>query len=70
MTRISHATLHILPGIGHLSPLEAPGDLSDLIRRFATPLAAAMPTQIETLEVSLASGSVIADTGEQVALPR
>lgn len=25
MPRIPHATLHILPGIGHLSPLEAPG---------------------------------------------
>jgi pimeloyl-ACP methyl ester carboxylesterase len=40
MTRIPHATLHILSGIGHLSPLEAPGDLSALIRGFATPLIA------------------------------
>jgi pimeloyl-ACP methyl ester carboxylesterase len=41
MTRIPHATLHILPGIGHLSPLEAPGDLCELISGFATPLIAA-----------------------------
>jgi pimeloyl-ACP methyl ester carboxylesterase len=40
MTRIPHATLHILPGIGHLSPLEAPGKVSELIRAFATPLIA------------------------------
>lgn len=36
MTHIPQATLQILPGIGHLSPLEAPGQLSDLIRAFAT----------------------------------
>lgn len=70
MTRIPHATLHILPDIGHLSPLEAPGDLPDLIRGFATPLAAAMPFPFETSEGSFASGNVIADTGEHVALPR
>lgn len=40
MARIPHATLHILPGVGHLSPLEAPGELSALIRDFATPLIA------------------------------
>lgn len=40
MTRIPHATLHVLPGIGHLSPLEAPGELSALIRDFAAPLIA------------------------------
>lgn len=40
MTRIPHATLHILPGVGHLSPLEAPSELSALIQRFATPLIA------------------------------
>ena len=41
MTRIAHATMHILPGSGHLSPLEAPGDLAELIRAFARPLIAA-----------------------------
>lgn len=40
MSRIPQATLHLLPGIGHLSPLEAPGDLAALIRGFATPLIA------------------------------
>jgi pimeloyl-ACP methyl ester carboxylesterase len=43
MTCIPHATMQILSGIGHLSPLEAPGDLSDLIRDFAMPLVSAMP---------------------------
>ncbi|WP_127904431.1 alpha/beta fold hydrolase [Solirhodobacter olei] len=38
MPRIPQARLHLLPGIGHLSPLEAPDDLADLIRSFATPL--------------------------------
>ena len=38
MPRIPQATLDILPGIGHLSPLEAPGNLSELIRSFAMPL--------------------------------
>lgn len=41
ITRIAHANMHILPGIGHLSPLEAPGDLAELIRDFAKPLVAA-----------------------------
>ncbi|MDE1917184.1 MAG: alpha/beta fold hydrolase [Sphingomonadales bacterium] len=41
MTRLPHARLQILPGIGHLSPLEAPGELADLIRDFISghPLA-------------------------------
>ena len=34
MPRIPHATLHVLPGMGHLSPLEAPDQLSDLISSF------------------------------------
>ncbi|MDE3240020.1 MAG: alpha/beta fold hydrolase [Paracoccaceae bacterium] len=38
MPRIPQARLHVLPGIGHLSPLEAPDDLADLIRSFAAPL--------------------------------
>jgi pimeloyl-ACP methyl ester carboxylesterase len=38
LPRIVQAKLHILPGIGHLSPLEAPGDLAALIRDFALPL--------------------------------
>ena len=40
MPRIPQARLHLLPGIGHLSPLEAPGDLAELIRGFATLLIA------------------------------
>jgi pimeloyl-ACP methyl ester carboxylesterase len=47
MTRIPHATLHIVPGIGHLSPLEAPADLSELILGFAMPLIADQPLPIE-----------------------
>ncbi|GJJ03804.1 hydrolase [Duganella rhizosphaerae] len=35
MPRIAHAKLHVLPGVGHLSPLEAAGDLTELIRDFA-----------------------------------
>jgi pimeloyl-ACP methyl ester carboxylesterase len=38
MPRIPQATLHTLPGIGHLSPLEAPADLAALIRNFAAPV--------------------------------
>lgn len=34
MPRIPHATMHILPGIGHLSPLEAPVELARAIARF------------------------------------
>ncbi|GJI89823.1 alpha/beta fold hydrolase [Duganella hordei] len=36
MPRIAQARLHVLPGVGHLSPLEAAGDLAELIRDFAT----------------------------------
>lgn len=35
LPRIPHAALHVLPGIGHLSPLEAPSELARLIARFA-----------------------------------
>lgn len=39
LTRIPQAKLHRLPGIGHLSPLEAPRDVADLIRTFAGSLS-------------------------------
>lgn len=35
MPRIPHAAMHILPGTGHLSPLEAPIEVARLIERFA-----------------------------------
>jgi pimeloyl-ACP methyl ester carboxylesterase len=38
LPRIAQARLHVLPGIGHLSPLEAPDDLTALIHDFALPL--------------------------------
>ena len=34
LTRIPHARLFLLPGIGHLAPLEAPGNVAGLIRTF------------------------------------
>ena len=34
LTRIPQARLALLPGIGHLVPLEAPGDVARLIRTF------------------------------------
>lgn len=37
--RIPGAVLHVLPGTGHLSPLEAPAELARLIDRFAAGLA-------------------------------
>ncbi|MDR5783853.1 alpha/beta hydrolase [Caballeronia sp. LZ065] len=35
MPRIPQATMHILPGTGHLSPLEAPTELAAIIASFA-----------------------------------
>jgi pimeloyl-ACP methyl ester carboxylesterase len=35
LPRIPQATMHVLPGIGHLSPLEAPQELAGLIQTFA-----------------------------------
>jgi pimeloyl-ACP methyl ester carboxylesterase len=35
LPRISIASLHLLPGVGHLSPLEAPEELGSLIKTFA-----------------------------------
>ena len=43
MPLIPQATLHILPGIGHLSPLEAPEDLAHQIREFITLRTAVTP---------------------------
>lgn len=36
LPRIPHAAMHVLPGTGHLSPLEAPADVARLIDRFVT----------------------------------
>jgi len=38
LSRIPQAQLHVLPKVGHLSPLEAPEDIADLIRAFVRPL--------------------------------
>jgi len=35
LTRIPHAQLHVLAGVGHLSPLEAPQQIAKLVRNFA-----------------------------------
>ena len=34
LPRIAHAAMHILPGTGHLSPLEAPAEVARMIARF------------------------------------
>jgi uncharacterized protein (TIGR02246 family) len=34
LSRIPHAAMHILPGTGHLSPLEAPAEIARIIARF------------------------------------
>ncbi|TYL84460.1 alpha/beta hydrolase [Bradyrhizobium rifense] len=39
LSRVPHAVLHVLPGTGHLSPLESPQELGDLIDAFATQVA-------------------------------
>lgn len=39
LPRIAQATLHLLPGIGHLSPLETPRDVAGLIRTFVGALS-------------------------------
>jgi len=38
LTRIPQAVMHVLPGTGHLSPLESPQELAALIGRFADAL--------------------------------
>ncbi|USI72970.1 alpha/beta fold hydrolase [Sphingomonas morindae] len=35
LPRVPQAQLHLLAGVGHLSPLEAPGAIADLVRTFA-----------------------------------
>ncbi|NKJ49828.1 alpha/beta hydrolase [Burkholderia sp. SG-MS1] len=34
LPRIPHAAMHVLPGVGHLSPLEAPAELARVIATF------------------------------------
>lgn len=34
LPRVAHATLHVLPGTGHLSPLESPDEVAKLIHAF------------------------------------
>jgi pimeloyl-ACP methyl ester carboxylesterase len=38
LSRIPHAALHVLPGTGHLSPLESSQELARLIRDFVNTL--------------------------------
>jgi uncharacterized protein (TIGR02246 family) len=46
LPRIAGAQLEVLPGVGHLSPLEAPGALAALIRRFVGTLKAVTPEAV------------------------
>jgi pimeloyl-ACP methyl ester carboxylesterase len=39
LSRVPQAVLHVLPGTGHLSPLEAPQELGGLIGAFAAQVA-------------------------------
>ncbi len=39
LARIPHAVMHVLPGTGHLSPLESPRDVAELIGQFLSSLA-------------------------------
>jgi pimeloyl-ACP methyl ester carboxylesterase len=39
LSRVPHAVLHVLPGTGHLSPLESPQELGGLISDFAAQVA-------------------------------
>ena len=45
LSRIPQARLSLLSGIGHLSPLEAPGDVTRLIRTFTQSLKPARPAR-------------------------
>jgi len=47
LPRIPQARLQVLPGIGHLSPLEAPADIARLIRTFARSLDAGCERPVE-----------------------
>ncbi len=38
LTRIPHATLRVVPGTGHLSPLESPVDVASMIHEFVVTL--------------------------------
>ncbi|WP_250518819.1 alpha/beta fold hydrolase [Caballeronia sp. ATUFL_M1_KS5A] len=51
LPRIPHAKLVVLPGTGHLSPLEAPAEVSRIIARFAA---------------SVSGGTVTCKTAEQI----
>jgi pimeloyl-ACP methyl ester carboxylesterase len=54
LTRIPHAQLHVLPKIGHLSPLEAPSEIADLTRALALSLTQgnALPESMQRRRVS------------------
>ncbi len=39
LARIPHAVMHVLPGTGHLSPLESPRDVAESIGKFLSSLA-------------------------------
>jgi 3-oxoadipate enol-lactonase len=48
LTRLPHAQLQVLEGVGHLSPLEAPRQIANLVRKFAL-VAARRDTRPESI---------------------
>ena len=65
LSRIPHAVLHVLPGAGHLSPLESSDELAQLIGDFADARAAGEPikTAASSATSSLRSAASISQTG-------
>jgi hypothetical protein len=47
LSRIPHADLYVLPGTGHLSPLESPQELGRLIGDFAAARVAGEPNRTD-----------------------
>lgn len=67
LPRIPHATLHVLPGVGHLSPLEAPADVSNILGEFVTRIASNMAVCHSTAQVPVAFDAAM-NTGERDTL--
>ncbi len=58
LPRIPHAALHVLPGTGHLSPLEAPVELAHIIAQFVGEVAALSATRRSSETVPLVTDAL------------
>ena len=70
LSRVPHAVLHVVPGTGHLLPLESPQELTRLVAQFADARAAGKLTQEQSKALVLEAFDALFNKRDYAAAER